>query len=215
MFENITKTKIYAYLVGMFCAFIIASNILGTKTINYSFIALPCSILTFPALFIINDILSEIYGFKLTKDAIYLGFILNIIIIVIYTIAIALPSASPTADAFSAILSTTPRLFIAGLCSYLVSNLANSHVLVKLKEKYYNQLFVRCIASTAIGEAIDSIIFITVAFYGVLPDNTILSMICCQISFKVLYELVAYPVTRKVIYILRNVDDGELKGQIN
>ena len=58
MFENITKTKIFAILVGCFCALIMMSNILGSKTLSISFIVLPCSILTFPAFFIINDIFS-------------------------------------------------------------------------------------------------------------------------------------------------------------
>ena len=214
MFENLTKTKIYSLLVGMFCALMIMSNILGTKTLNIGWIMLPCGILTFPALFIINDILSEIYGFKLTRDVIYLGFILNILAVALYSIAILLPSNSPNADAFATILGTTPRLFVAGLCSYFVSNLLNSKVLVKLKEKYYDLLFARCMLSTRVGEAVDSIIFISLSFIGVFSWNLILTMIFCQVIFKVLYELVSYPLTRKVIFAIRKVDDGELAGQI-
>jgi len=63
-------------------------------------------------------------------------------------------------------------------------------MMVKLKEKYYNLLFVRCITSTAVGEAIDSIIFITTAFYGVFSNKLIITMICCQAVFKVLYEFI-------------------------
>lgn len=214
MFENLTKMKLYSLLAGMFCALIIMSNILGTKTLKFEWIMLPCSILTFPALFIINDILSEIYGFKLTKNVIYLGFILNILAVVLYSIAIMMPSNSPNADAFSTILSTTPRLFIAGLCSYMISNLVNSKILVSLKEKYYDQLFARCMLSTVVGEAIDSIIFISVAFLGIFSFDLIVTMVCCQVLFKSLYELISYPVTRKVIYSIRKLDDGELKGQI-
>ena len=77
MLEQMTKTKAYSYLTGTFCALIIASNILATKTLKVEFIMLPCSIMTFPILFIVNDILSEIYGYKMAKNVIYLGFILN------------------------------------------------------------------------------------------------------------------------------------------
>ena len=160
MFKNITKARMYSYLTGMFCALIIISNILGTKTLKFEFIMLPCSILTFPMLFIINDILSEIYGFEMTKNVILLGFALNIIAVVFYSIAIILPSNSSNTNAFATILGTTPRLFIAGLVSYILSNLINSKIMVKLKEKYYNLLFVRCVTSTAVGEAIDSIMAI-------------------------------------------------------
>ena len=214
MFENNTKTRVYAYLMGIFCASIIVSNILATKTLEFEFIALPCSILTFPVLFIVNDILSEIYGYKMTRDVIYLGFIINIIAIALYHLAMAFPSSSPNAPSFAMLLSTTPRLFIAGIISYMLGNILNSKVLVKLKERYNDQLFVRCILSTAIGETVDSIIFISISFVGVLPNDLILTMICCQIVFKVLYELLAYPVTRKVIMHIRTLDDGELKGQI-
>ena len=214
MFENITKTRVYAYLAGIFCASVIVSNILATRTLEFEFIALPCSILTFPVLFIVNDILSEIYGYDMTKDVVYLGFIINIIAIVLYHVAMAFPSSSQNASSFVTILSTTPRLFVAGLISYTLGNLLNSIVLVKLKEKYNDKLFVRCILSTVIGETADSIIFITISFVGVFPNNLILTMICCQIVFKVLYELLAYPITRKVIFYIRTLDDGELKSQI-
>lgn len=207
MLEQMTKTKAYSYLTGTFCALIIASNILATKTLKVEFIMLPCSIMTFPILFIVNDILSEIYGYKMAKNVIYLGFILNIIAVILYSIAIMLPSDSPNAEAFSSILSTTPRLFIAGLISYLMSNIINSKIMVVLKEKYNDYLFVRCIASTVVGEAIDSIIFITVSFYGVFPGELIITMICCQVVFKVLYEIIAYPITRKIIIFVKRLDD--------
>lgn len=214
MFENMTKYKLYSFLVGIFCACIIMSNILGVKPLKIGWVILPCSILVFPILFIVNDILSEIYGFKMTKTVVYLGFILNVVAVMFYAIAILLPSNSPISSSFSNVLGLTPRLFFAGLCSYLTGNLLNSKVLVLLKEKYYDKLFVRCIGSTIIGEATDSLIFITVGFIGVMPISIILTMICCQIIFKTLYEILAYPITRKVIYKLRLVDDGELKGLI-
>ena len=204
------KTKVYAYLAGIFFACMITSNILATRTMEISFIALPCSILTFPILFIVNDILSEIYGYKLTKDVIYLGFIINLVAVVLYQVAMIFPSNSPNAPAFAALLSTTPRLFVAGLISYMASNLLNSKILVKLKEKYHNLLFVRVVGSTVIGVTVDSVIFILVSFYGVLPNELVVTMICCQIVFKVLYELIFYPVIRKVIFKIRTLDEGSL-----
>ena len=199
MFGNMNKTKAYAYLTGIFFACMIASNILATRTLEISFIALPCSILTFPILFIVNDILSEIYGYKLTRDVIYLGFIINVVAVGLYQVAMLFPSSSPNAPAFAALLSTT-----------MLGNLLNSQILVKSKEKYSDLLFVRVILSTVIGETVDSVIFISISFYGVLPNELIVTMICCQIVFKVLYELIFYPVTRKVILNIRTLDEGSL-----
>jgi uncharacterized integral membrane protein (TIGR00697 family) len=210
MFDNVNKTTAYAYLTGIFFACMIASNILATRTLEIGFIALPCSILTFPILFIVNDVLSEIYGYKLTRDVIYLGFIINVVAVGLYQVAMLFPSSSPTAPAFASLLSTTPRLFVAGLISYMLGNLLNSHVLVKLKEKYSDLLFVRVVGSTIIGETVDSVIFISISFLGVLPNELIVTMICCQIVFKVLYEVIFYPVTRKAIFKIRVMDDGSL-----
>lgn len=204
MLENMTKSMIYSYLTGIFCVLIIISNILATKTLKIGLIMLPCSILVFPILFSINDILSEIYGFAMTRNVIFLGFVLNIISVVIFSIAIILPSNSPSADAFATILGTTPRLFIAGLLSYLISNMINSQIMVKLKEKYYNLLFVRCITSSAVGQTIDSVVFITTAFYGVFSTELIITMICCQAVFKVLYEFIYIHLQDILFTILEN-----------
>ncbi len=92
----------------------------------------------------------------------------------------------------------------------MMGNILNSQVLVKLKEKYYDLLFVRVIVSTIIGETVDSVIFILVSFYGVLPNDLVFTMIGCQIVFKVLYELIFYPLTRKVVFKIRTLDDGSL-----
>ena len=210
MFDNVNKTTAYAYLTGIFFACMIASNILATRTLEIGFIALPCSILTFPILFIVNDVLSEIYGYKLTRDVIYLGFIINVVAVGLYQVAMIFPSSSPNAPAFAALLSTTPRLFVAGLISYMLGNILNSVVLVKLKEKYSDLLFVRVVGSTVIGETVDSVIFISISFLGVLPNELVVTMICCQIVFKVLYEVIFYPVTRKAIFKIRVMDDGSL-----
>lgn len=86
--------------------------------------------------------------------------------------------------------------------------------MVKLKEKHYNLLFVRCITSTAVGETIDSVVFITTAFYGVFSTELIITMIWCQAVFKVLYEFIIYPFTRYIIHYIRELDDGELENMI-
>lgn len=213
--ENCTKLRMYSFITGIFCACVIISNILATKNLKLGFIIFPCSILIYPVLFIINDVLSEIYGFEMAKDVIYLGFIVNILSVILYCIAIVSPSNSPTAPAFETILGFTPRLFIANLCSYSVANLLNSKVLVMLKNKNPNSLFLRCMLSTALGELADSIIFISIAFIGVFSIDVILTMITCQVIFKVLYELIMYPATRKIIFFIRTLDDGELEGKLS
>ena len=81
--------------------------------------------------------------------------------------------------------------------------------------KYYHLLFVRCMLSTAVGQTVDTVIFITVGFYGVLSLDLMINMIICLTLFNILYEFISYPLTRKVVLSIRKLDAGELKGQIN
>ena len=92
LFKNLNKRKVYAILIGLYCAMVIISNITATKTFKFYDFVFTCSIVVFPILFILNDVFSEIYGYRLAREAIYMGLIVNVIAVVIYQIAILFPS---------------------------------------------------------------------------------------------------------------------------
>ena len=203
-----SQMELYPIITALFCGCLIISNILASKTFSLYDIILPCGVVIFPLVYIVGDVLTEIYGFTLAKRTIYLGFIINLIAVIAYQIAIFLPGTdSATSNAFSIILGSTPRILIASLISYLVGSYVNAYFMKILKEKYTDYLFARCSISTLFGEGLDAIIFITIAFAGLMPNEVLITMIICQGAFKIIYEIIVYPITRTVINWIKSLDD--------
>lgn len=211
MFKNtdLTKTDLYAILVGIFCAGLIISNIIASKTFEFFWITLPCGVIIFPLIYIVNDVLAECYGFKKARRAIYLGFFMNLIAVICYNVTMFLPApAYFTGDgAFYTVLGSTLRLLVASFAAYLIGSLINAKLMVYLKGKYENKLFFRCISSTFAGEGMDALIFITIGFLGTMPVSALLTMIVAQALFKTAYEVVVYPLTRHVIHNVKDLKD--------
>ena len=203
-----SQMELYPIITALFCGCLIISNILASKTFSLYDIILPCGVVIFPLVYIVGDVLTEIYGFTLAKRTIYLGFIINLIAVIAYQIAIFLPGTDlATSNAFSIILGSTPRILIASLISYLVGSYINAFFMKILKEKYTDYLFARCSISTLFGEGLDAIIFITIAFAGLMPNEVLITMIICQGAFKIIYEIIVYPITRTVINWIKSLDD--------
>ena len=203
-----SQMELYPIITALFCGCLIISNILASKTFSLYDIILPCGVVIFPLVYIVGDVLTEIYGFTLAKRTIYLGFIINLIAVIAYQIAIFLPGTDlATSNAFSIILGSTPRILIASLISYLVGSYVNAYFMKILKERYTNYLFARCSISTLFGEGLDAIIFITIAFAGLMPNEVLITMIICQGAFKIIYEIIVYPITRTVINWIKSLED--------
>ena len=204
-----SQMELYPIITALFCGCLLISNILASKTFSLYDIILPCGVIIFPIVYIVGDVLTEIYGFTLAKRTIYLGFIINVIAIVAYQIAIFLPGTDiASSNAFSIILGSTPRILLASFISYLVGSYVNAYFMKVLKERYTDYLFARCSISTLFGEGLDAILFISIAFAGTMPNDVIITMIICQGAFKILYEIIVYPITRAVINWMKSLDDA-------
>lgn len=196
------KTKFLQMLTGLFVGCLLISNILAAKTFTLGSVVLPSAVIIFPVVYIVNDVLAEIYGYAEAKKVIWLGFAVNAIAVLAYAIAIALPApeyATETAAAFAATLGSTGRMLVASFAAYIVGSLINAKVMVLMKGRNENRLMLRCVTSTAIGEGIDALLFISIAFFGTMPLGTLGIMIISQAAFKTIYEIISYPVTRAVI----------------
>ena len=214
MNNNKTVSKLYMVLVTVYVACLLISNVTAVKTFSLGPFSLPAAVLLFPVVYIVNDLLAEVYGFKKARFAIYLGFILNLFMVSYFTLAIALP-AGPffgAQEAFATILGSTPRMLVASLVAYFVGSTLNAKIMVSMRDTSKGKggfaLFARCITSTLFGELCDSLIFIAIAFIGSMPITQILTMAITQALFKTLYELVAFPVTNVIIKKVRGVESG-------
>lgn len=208
MFENLTKTELYAYLTGVFTACLIVSNIIAGKTFDFFSFTLPCAVVIFPVIYIVNDVLAECYGYDNARRVIILGFLMNLIAVICYNVTILLPAPVffENSEAFSIVLGSTARLLIASFIAYLVGSLVNARLMVKLKNWDETKLFFRCIVSTLFGEGLDAIIFITIGFIGTMPVEALLLMIVAQALFKTVYEIIVYPITRVVISKVKSLN---------
>ena len=201
MFDNLTKTELYAILTGIFTACLIVSNIIAGKTFDFYSFTLPCGVVIFPVIYIVNDVLAEVYGYKKARNVILLGFFMNLIAVVCYNITIWLPAPAffENSQAFSIVLGSTFRLLIASFAAYLCGSLVNAKLMVYLKSKAEDKLFFRCIASTLAGEGLDAVVFIFIGFFATMPFEALILMIIAQALFKTVYEIIVYPATRYVI----------------
>ena len=195
------KIEIEKYLFGIYCAGIIIQNILATKNIDITIFTVTTGILVSPLVFIIQDIQTEIFGYKKAKKMIILGYLMNFIAIMLYTFSISIPSSITytNQEAFTTILGTTPRIAIASFIAYVIGALINSKVMEKLKNKHEKNLFFRAISSTVVGQFVDNMLFAVIAFIGILPTQAIISMIVGGTLFEIIYEIIFYPITKKLI----------------
>lgn len=192
------KYNLLSIMFAVYAAAIIIQNILATKQIDIAIFTVTTGILVSPIVFIIQDIIAELYGYKSAKKMVLLGFLMNFVGVLLFTLAIKLPSSAFwfNQDAFSSILGTTFRISIASFTAYIIGSLTNSGIMVALKKKFPNSLFVRAISSTIVGQFLDNALFATIAFIGILPMSAIGSMIIGGTIFEVLYEIVCYPITK-------------------
>lgn len=203
-----TKTNLYAVLSGIFCAGLIISNILAFKTFTIGSITLPTAVIIFPIVYIVNDTLTEIFGYRKTKITIFTAFAMNIIAVLAYNIAIALPHPIyfTGQEAFATVLSNSLRVLVASMLAYIVGSLVNAKVMAKMKNN--SRLMTRCVLSTLCGEGLDACIFISIAFIGTMPVSQLIIMVLAQAIFKTVYEIVVYPLTSAVIKKARTLQEA-------
>ena len=198
MIKEDKKNNILKIMFGIYASAIIIQNILATKQIDITIFTVTTGILVSPIVFIIQDIIAELYGYKDAKKMVLLGFIMNFVGVLLFTLAINIPSSAfwNNQEAFSSILGTTFRISIASFTAYIIGSLTNSKIMVVLKEKYPKSLFIRAISSTIVGQFLDNVVFAFIGFLGVLPLPAIISMVIGGTIFEVLYEIIFYPITK-------------------
>ncbi len=199
-------TSQYPVILAVFCGLLLISNIGATKLIEFGPIITDGGAFLFPLVYITGDVLSEVYGFHAARKAIFVGFGLAILAaLTFWIVQISPPAASwPNQEAFESVLGFVPRIVLASICGYLVGQLLNAYVLVRLKEWTKEKaLWLRLIGSTAVGEAADTVVFCTIAFYGVITGGEFLNYVIVGYLYKVLLEVVLPPVTYRVIAFVK------------
>ncbi len=211
----------FVLVVAIFITCLIASNIMAVKLVSIMGVVLPAAVVVFPISYIFGDILTEVYGYGASRRVIWLGFLCNLLAVVAFQLGALLPPAAfwQGQSAYETILGYTPRILGASFLAYLVGEFANSFVLAKMKILTKGQwLWTRTIGSTLVGEGLDSLVFITLAFAGTIPLDALAGTVVAQWLFKTGYEIIATPLTYLIVGWLKakeGIDTFDYEANFN
>ena len=203
----------FVVLAMMFSVFLILANLMEVKVVKIGILTATAGLSVFPISYIINDCIVEVYGFAKARFVIWMGFLLNMIFVVFLQVCVALPSdPSWTAQAaVEQVFGNTPRILLGSFVAFIVGSMVNAQVMSRMKVRDGGKRFsLRAILSTVFGETADSLIFFPIAFAGMLPPATILTLVWTQVMLKTLYEIVVLPVTIRVVKMLKRVEGTEV-----
>lgn len=206
------EIRYYRYIDLVTAAFVgvlIISNIASTKIVQMGPFSFDGGTILFPLAYIFGDVLTEVYGYRRSRRVIWTGFLWIAIAAAVFALVDVLPPAQgwELQASYHSILGQAPRIVLASLLAYLAGEFSNSYVLARLKVITAGRwLWTRTIGSTLIGEAVDTLVFLLVAFWGVLTPDLLLTVMISNYIFKVGVEVLFTPITYRVVSLLKRVE---------
>ncbi len=210
--ENLVSVP-FMVLGIVFCVCLVAANLLETKVVQLGPVTVTAGLIVFPISYIINDCIAEVWGFRKARLIIWMGFLMNFMVVAMGQIAVALPAASfwEGEEGFNFVFGLAPRIAVASLLAFLVGSFINAYIMSKMKVASHGKNFsARAILSTIAGEGADSVIFFPLAFAGLMPVSELLQLMLVQVILKTAYEIIVLPVTIRVVRYIKRVDDCDV-----
>ena len=207
MKKQVSLTFMLAGLLFTVC--LVTANIVEQKLIRLGPLEATAGLLIFPVSYIVNDLIAEVWGYRKARLVIWYGFFLNFLAVAIFQLSIRLPASAnfPHADAFELVLGNTLRITSASFVAFLTGSFLNAYIMSRMKIRQQGRHFsIRAVVSTLVGEGADSLVFFFLAFYGVLPNGELLTLVLTQAALKTAYEILALPLTS---YLVRKVKESE------
>lgn len=198
-------TKGYMILAVAYMFILMVSNLMAGKLLllgGPGGIVLDCATIIFPLVYIMSDLMTEVYGIELSMLSIRINVICSVVMAGLLLLLVYLPYPSfwQGQEAYAKVFTTTPRIIVASLCAYYFGDWSNSAILSVLKIKAPKKGFAyRAILSTVVGQCVDTGIFVTLAFIGTMPGKILIQMMLAQYIFKVSYETICVPITTRVV----------------
>lgn len=215
------KYKYLDFITAFFSIILLVSNIASSKIVAIGSLTLDAGTILFPLSYIFGDILTEVYGYARSRRIIWIGFAMILLSSVVFMIVQALP-ASPAwhgQQAYEQILGLTPRIVFASLIAFFTGEFINSYIMARLKIRTKGRfLWLRTITSTLVAQGLDTGLFIMIAFFGVLENQLVISLIVSNYIFKVGVEVIFTPITYTIARTLKrreNEDYFDYKTNFN
>jgi len=210
------REKSYRYfdlILALFVAVLLISNVASSKIVRLGPFTFDGGTLLFPVSYIFGDILTEVYGYRRSRRVIWTGFGCAVLMVAVLAVVGALPPAEgwENQEAYLAILGTTPRIVLGSLIAYFAGEFSNSYTLARMKVLTRGRwLWMRTIGSTLVGEGVDTLLFVTIAFAGTMPWPLFWSVILSNYVFKCGVEVAMTPVTYQVANFLKQAEKEDV-----
>lgn len=211
-------SPLFLFLAVVVSVCLVISNILAVKQFDihmfgYTFTS-TAGLIIFPLSYIINDCISEVWGYRNARLVIWMAFITNILAVVMFQISVHLAPSPHWAEmqpAYASVLAQTPRIAIASMIAFLFGSFLNAIVMskMKLRQKGKNFWF-RALVSTVVGELADTFFFTMLGFIGVIPFEVVIIIIVTETVLKTLYELIILPITSMVVRYIKNREQVDI-----
>ena len=198
--------RYFDVIMALFVAVLLISNLASTKIVSLWMFTFDGGTILFPLSYIFGDVLTEVYGYQRSRKVIWTGFGAALLMSLVLWVVQEMPPATdwPNQQAYESLLGFVPRIVLASLVAYFGGAFSNAFLMSKLKIKTKGKfLWVRTIGSTLVGEGIDTAIFCMVAFYGVLHNELLISIIISNYIFKSGVEILFTPITYAIIGFLK------------
>ena len=197
-------------LLGVtFCVCLILANLLATKQVQFGPLNLTAGALVFPISYVVNDCITEEWGYRRAKLIIWTGFVMNFAFVFLAWLADLIPGAPywTNQEGFHALFGLAPRVALASFAAFLIGSFLNAYVMSRMKIHDKGHRFsLRAIASTIVGELSDSLIFFPIALGGIVPEENLALMMVSQVVVKTLCEVVILPLTVRIVAWLKRTE---------
>jgi uncharacterized integral membrane protein (TIGR00697 family) len=209
--------KYYDFLLAATCVIVVCSNIIGAgKVAEVADVSFGAGVLFFPLSYVMGDVLTEVYGYQRARRVIWAGFFAAAFAAFMAWFITAMPPAASwnvsfgdinRQDIFEMSFGQAPRIVLASVLAIWLGEFSNAIVMAKMKVLAKGKaLYQRTIGSTLVGQAVDSMVFYPIAFFGIWSNELILQVMIANYSFKVLWEICLTPVTYKVVGALKRAE---------
>ena len=199
-------------VTALFVAVLLISNVASTKIVDLWFFTFDGGTLLFPLSYIFGDILTEVYGYGRSRKVIWLGFASALLMSLVFILVGKMPSARgwENQEAYEKILGLTPRIVLASLAAYFSGEFSNSFVLAKMKILTRGRhLWLRTIGSTLVGELVDTLLFVVIAFGGTLSAGLLWTVVVSNYVFKTAVEVFFTPLTYWIVRVLKRAEGAD------
>ena len=197
----------------LFTTCLIIANIVEQKLIQIGPIEATAGLLIFPISYIVNDIIAEVWGYRKARLIIWYGFLMNFLAVAVFRVSILVPGSENFThqEAFSLVMGNTLRITIASFVAFLIGSFLNAFVMSRMKIMQKGRNFsLRAVVSTLVGEGTDSLVFFTIAFYGVIPNNDLLILMLTQTGMKTGYEIIILPLTNRIVKWVKKKEEEDV-----